>query len=98
MNDSLLSSLKIKLTELLKNNIYIYRHWLPGASGFDGGFINFRWVYSFEKAKIKENFENPTHQVSSSFVKDIISRFSAYYARQGQPDFEFKEIATKLLS
>ena len=87
-----------KLEELLKNNLYFYRHWLPEASGFDGGFINFRWVYTLAESDIKEHIETPTHQVSSSFVKDIISRFSSYYARQGQPDFEFQEIASDLLS
>ena len=28
-------------------------------------------------------------QISPSFVKDIVARFSSYYARQGQPNIDF---------
>ena len=31
------------------------------------------------------------------FVKNILNRFSAYYARQGQPDFDFKSEATAII-
>ena len=40
--------------------------------------------FVLEKENIKEY--TPIASISSIFLKDIIARFSAYYARQGQPN------------
>ena len=74
--------------ERLANNSRQYRHWLPPTNFFDGGVINFRKLKSLHKEDFKEQFEKPCIQISPPFVKDIVSRFSTYYARQGQPDLD----------
>ena len=44
-----------------------------------------------------EEFDQPKVKVQEYFVKNILNRFSAYYARQGQPDFDFKLEATAII-
>jgi len=84
---------KKKLAELLKNNHAEYFHWLPKTCNFSGGFINFRWINSVEKDPLQEEYGEPKAQLSAPFVKEVVSRFSAFYARQGQPDLNFGELA-----
>ena len=74
----------------LANNNRQYRHWLPPTKFFEGGVVNFRKLKTLHKKDFKEQFEKPYIQISPPFVKDIVSRFSAYYARQGQPDIDNK--------
>ena len=78
-----------KLQEVYNNNYTAYYHWLPDTSFFKGGFINFRKLSSMTYEELNKNFEKPSIQISLFFVKDIVSRFSSFYARQGQPDVEF---------
>lgn len=75
-----------KLKELSNNNYTHYYHWLPKTEFFDGGFINFRKLSSFSPDLFEKEFKFPYIQISSFYMKDIVSRFSSYYARQGQPD------------
>ena len=72
------------------NNFTDYYHWLPGNSLFDGGYINFRKVLTYDPTEFGAKFGNAKLKVQDYFVKSIMNRFSAYYARQGQPDFDFK--------
>lgn len=66
-------------------------HYFPNVSGvFEGGFINFRNIQSIKIEHLREYKKKL--QVSSDFVKDIVARFSAYYARQGQPELIDKKI------
>jgi hypothetical protein len=87
---------KRKLKDILKNNYTDYYHWLPITSAFPGGFINFRWTIALNKTDFVEKFNPPKVQISSHFIKDIVSRFSSYYARQGQPDFDFDFISSQM--
>jgi len=80
---------KKDLEKAFKNNKSAYYHWLPRTDFFGGGFLNFRKLSTLSSEEFKERFETPTIQISPSFVKDMVARFSAYYARQGQPDIEF---------
>lgn len=70
------------------NNINHY-HFLPKANSFESGYINFRKFQSIEKEffdnQILDNRVKCKVQISPYFMKDIIARFSSYYARQGQP-------------
>ena len=69
------------------NNGGYYYHWLPIlVSCQEGAAINFRRVSTYDEADLNKYFGSPIIQVASPFLKDIISRFSSYYARQGQPD------------
>ena len=64
-----------------------YYHWLPILNSCqEGAAINFRRVSTYNEADLNKYFGSPVIQVASPFLKDIISRFSSYYARQGQPD------------
>lgn len=72
-----------------RNNKWGYYHWLPRTDFFDGGFLNFRKLSSLSHDEFQEKFGKPIIQISLGFVKDIVARFSAYYARQGQPDIDF---------
>lgn len=75
-----------------------FYHWLPTTTFFPGGFINFRKLSSTSMKQCLKSYDLPHVQVSSHFVKDILSRFSSYYSRQGQPDIEYSHIITKTLA
>lgn len=85
-----------RLEKILKNNESDYYHWLPKSSVFVGGVVNFRWISSLSKHDINELYEVPAVQITSPFIKDLLSRFSGYYARQGQPDFDVKKLAEEM--
>jgi CheY-like chemotaxis protein len=82
-----------ELKEAFKNKKSLYYHWLPKTVFFPGGFLNFRKITTVLHDDLKYRFIiPPALQISPSFVKDIIARFSAYYARQGQPEIDFQTI------
>ena len=90
-NDTNLSKTrKGELKRAFGNNKSAYHHWLPKTDFFEGGFLNFRKLFTWEIGQFQEKFHTPPEiQISLSFVKDIVARFSSYYARQGQPDIDF---------
>jgi len=61
-------------------------HWLPGCGDIGGGFVDFRRLETAPWAGFEERFQLLQARVAPSFVKDIVARFSTFYARQGQPD------------
>ena len=88
---------KRRLDALCKNTDAFYYHWLPpvrfkSSDGqileFEGGILNFRKLKTLTKVYFQKKFGDPLIQISPSFMKDIISRFSSYYARQGQPNLD----------
>ena len=86
--------MKEKVEEVFKNNYTYYYHWLPKTDFFLGGFLNFRKLKALDENRFAEEFSKPFIQISPSFVKDIVSRFSSFYARQGQPDIDSKDSVT----
>lgn len=80
-----------KLKAVSNNNHTDYYHWLPKTDFFKGGFLNFRKLKTLHEKDFKDQFETPSIQISPFFVKDIVSRFSSFYARQGQPDIDSKD-------
>ena len=81
-----------KLEEAFKNKKSFYYHWLPKTDFFEGGFLNFRKLSTLEIEQLQEKFHLPPKiQISPPFVKDIVARFSSYYARQGQPNIDFNK-------
>jgi len=82
---------KRALSQFQTNNTP-YFHYLPQTEFFEGGFINFRKIETFKPSDFKRMFTNPITKISSAFTKDIIARFSSYYARQGQPDFDLDNL------
>ena len=92
------------LQRLAGNNYTFYYHWLPPVKfkisddeslDFDGGFLNFRKLEALPKKKFNVKFGDPLIQISPFFVKDIVSRFSSYYARQGQPDIDSEKFIAR---
>lgn len=86
-----------KLKSIFNNNYTDFFHWLPGTDFCSGGFLNFRKIASYTKNEIANNFDPPHIQISPHFIKDILSRFSSYYARQGQPDLNCSQIMDDIL-
>lgn len=86
------------LKEAIKNNLTDYYHWLPSNSLFTGGYINFRKVITYTDSQLNDEFHNSEIKIQDYFVKDILGRFSMFYARQGQPDFDFDEVAATILT
>jgi CheY-like chemotaxis protein len=76
------------LWQLKRNNNSAHYHYLPKTILFHGGFVNFRKIETFLPSEFSKNFDAPSAQISSAFTKDVVARFSSYYARQGQPDFD----------
>jgi len=59
------------------------KHYLPKSTNFNGGFIDFLDIKTISS---KELHEIPIlGKVSDEMMRNIISRFSSFYARQGQP-------------
>ena len=79
-----------KLEVAFRNNNTLYHHWLPKTRIFEGGFLNFRKLSAFRPREFRRKFDVSEIQISPTFVKDIVSRFSSYYARQGQPGIELE--------
>ena len=85
-------SKKKRLRDVFNNNYTDYYHWLPETDLFQGGFLNFRKLKTLNKDDFDKKFEKSAIiQISPSFVKDIVSRFSSFYARQGQPDIDNRD-------
>lgn len=84
-----LSNGKQKMLEkVYKNTKTLYYHWLPKASFYPGGVVNFRMITTYTEDQIRKRFDDPIAQISAPFLKDMVSRFSSYYARQGQPEIQ----------
>ncbi|MGF7060711.1 hypothetical protein [Brassicibacter mesophilus] len=83
------AKMKKVLLPAIRNNYKEYYHWLPSNSLFKGGYINFRSILTYTPVQLKEEFCDPELRIQEYFIKSILNRFSSYYARQGQPDFNF---------
>lgn len=86
-----------RIANALNNNYTNYYHWLPKNTLFGGGYINFRKVITYSPKELQEGFSSPVLKVQEGFVKNILNRFSLYYSRQGQPDFDFKTEAASII-
>lgn len=94
------NSTRKSLEKLIQNNGKQNYHFIPKSNFIEAGFIDFqdkltisnldvdRFILSGEIIRIAT--------VAMPFLKDIISRYSNYYARQGSPDFDTVEIYNSL--
>lgn len=71
---------------LKQNSDASHLHWLPKCHALEAGFVNFRRLRSVAWNDLETKFDREKTRIAPSFVKDIVSRFSTFYARQGQPD------------
>lgn len=70
-------------------------HFLPSNKIFSDMIIDFQSLenISFEEVKTYERIA----AITGPFIKDIVARFSQYYSRQGQPDFDVDRILNSIL-
>lgn len=77
-------------------------HFLPKISMFNGGFVDFRTLISVGYDKEKGELIDKTYRklgvITEHFKKNIVSRFSTYYHRQGQPEFNVDSVLEKLIN
>ena len=76
------------IRKFLLNTYAPYLHWVPSfyPDIEQGGLINFRKLVSLKASDLFNQYQNLNIHISHHFIKDITSRMSSYYARQGQPD------------
>lgn len=78
---------KIK-QQLKKNNYRPCFHWLPRAYGRPSGFLDFREIQTVRMDDFDWEYVRLDTRIAPGFVKDIVSRYAAFYARQGQPEIK----------
>ena len=75
-------------------------HFLPKVKDFTGGFVDFRSILSLEYDKESGEIIDDSYLkigvITESFKRDIVSRFSSYYHRQGQPEFNCDSVLNNL--
>ena len=80
---------KSQLDNACKNRIG-HLHRMPETAFVELSFLNFRELSTVDDEELESRFElPPAMQISPTFVKDIVGRFSSFYARQGQPELDF---------
>jgi hypothetical protein len=87
---------KESLATFARNANAHYNHYLPKTKSFGGGTINFRNVETISIDNFENEFGEAIAQISIPFTKDIVARFSSYYARQGQPEFDLDGLIDSL--
>ncbi len=81
----ILGAKKEQRKRLRHNNHTNYYHWMPNTGSLAGGFLDFRHLETIPFDECNKKYKCLKARIAPSFVKDIVSRFSAFYARQGQP-------------
>lgn len=74
-----------RVMEITRNNFKLQYHYLPKKDSI-GSFVDFQHILVVEKLEAENNYEKIA-SVTNNFRKEIVSRFSHYYMRQGQPCF-----------
>ena len=74
-----------RMRKLKGNNDKYCYHWLPKSQIAGGGYLDFRQLETVPLDGLEREFERLEVRIAPGFVKDVVSRFSAFYARQGQP-------------
>ncbi len=87
-----------QIDRIIKNNCALYYHFLPQTMHFEGGVVNFRKIETYSIKEFHSLFSEIKVQLTSPFIKDVIARFSSYYARQGQPDLNFDELRDEIVN
>lgn len=94
-DDQLGKDKKNIIKNLLANTKNRY-HWIPKIDSFSGGLLDFTKTISMTESKINELYDLLNIRISPPYLKNILSRFSSYYARQGQPDLDVDAFVERL--
>ncbi|WP_242094347.1 hypothetical protein [Aestuariivivens sediminicola] len=99
--EGLSNSKKGKLEKLIQNSSS-YFHFIPQHNGINAGIIDFQNKLSIPIEDIEKDIVSRKIDrfatISMPFLKDLIERYSSYYARQGSPDFDSVEIIETLMN
>lgn len=88
---------KKEVESYVKNKKKERYYYLPSfGSRIPGFLIDFQDINRINADEI--NIYNRVASVDEPFLKDIIAKFTSYYARQGSPDFDVDAILQKLLN
>jgi len=91
---------KGELKDYMRNGRARY-HYLPKSQKLASGFIDFQDKLTVASSSVDEGIKNKSllriATVANPFLKDIISRYSSYYSRQGAPDFNVEELYSSYL-
>ncbi|MCD2260205.1 response regulator [Psychroserpens luteolus] len=91
---------RLRLNRFVGNNSGGNFHFIPKHNEIEAGLIDFQDKTTVSVATVERKLDNKEcvrlATVSMPFLKDIISRYSNYYARQGSPDFDVDEIFESL--
>ena len=88
---------KKEVERYVKNTKKERYYYLPSfGSRIPGFLIDFQDINRINADEIK--IYNRVASVDEPFLKDIIAKFTAYYARQGSPDFDVESIMEKLIN
>ena len=82
---------KKQMTKLERNEYAGYYHYFPAAVGLNRMLLNFRELTTVPYASMGTSYSTTGYCVSPYFFRDVQSRFSAYYGRQGQPEIAHSE-------
>jgi len=82
--------LKNLLRQFISNNKGDRYYFLPKFLDFKAKVIDFQDIQTVDITEIGRY--KKIMNISLPFIKDIQSKFSSYYARQGSPDFDFSKI------
>jgi len=85
-----------KLKNYVKNKKNRY-HYLPLYGDIGGMFIDFESIETHQADVLTGSFERIA-TISPAFRTNIVARFTQYYSRQGQPDFDVDDQVYELLS
>ncbi|MCY4641504.1 MAG: hypothetical protein OXC41_02225 [Gammaproteobacteria bacterium] len=72
-------------------------HFLPRYDDLPASLIDFQDVTTIKSSELPQNCKHVC-TITSPFFKDIVNRYSAYYARQGSPDFTDTDTLSKQLN
>lgn len=88
-----------RLNSYIVNNKQNY-HFIPKSNSLDAGLIDFQDKLTLASEEVEEKLTSKEivriATVSMPFLKDIISRYSNYFSRQGSPDFNVDEVYKSL--
>lgn len=88
---------KKEVERYIKNTKKERYYYLPSFGSRIAGFlIDFQDINQISPEEI--DIYTRVASVDEPFLKDIIARFTSYYARQGSPDFDLDTILKKLLN
>lgn len=94
-------NLKEELKRVINNNKPYY-HFIPKHNSIKPGIIDFQDKLSVLIDEIEAKVESAEIDrfatISMPFLKDLIERYSSYYARQGSPDFDADEVINSLIT